>query len=142
MLAIMLIGCASGQKGYSIPSDTELYNEGMWSLGGQEAAADLTKARTKFDTLVKTYPKSKYTPFSTTLIRLIDELKTGNEQVSSTRQLLEKLQAEKVRLARENEKYRAENAALQQANEQLKKDIEQLKNLELQLEKRRGRTRK
>jgi hypothetical protein len=144
ILAILIIGCASSgtQKGYSIPSDADLYNEGMWHLGGKEAITDLTTARMKFDTLVKTYPKSKFKPFSETLIRMIDELQTGSEKIVTNRQLLEKIQTEKVRLSKENEKYRTENATLHQENEQLKKDIEQLKNLELQLEKRRGRSKK
>ncbi len=143
LLAVMITGCASGtHKGYTILNDTELYNEGMWSLGAKETIPDLKKARMRFDTLVKTYPKSKYTPFSETLIRMIDELQTGNQEVVTNRQLLEKLQAEKVKLARDNEKYRTENASLHQENEKLKKDIEQLKNLELQLDKRRGRSRK
>jgi hypothetical protein len=121
------------------PSDTDLFQGGVSYLGSSEQPADYVKARTAFDTLVKTYPESKWKGLSITLIRLIDE-----RQLCQTKNILaDKVQGDRERLLQESEKFRrdiknlqTEMMRLSQENEQLKQDIQLLKNLEIQLDKR------
>lgn len=125
-------------------NDTDLFNSALSHLNapvnGQASAGDHANARSDLETLLKTYPKSKWRAAAEQLIVLIDE-------GTSDRQLAEKSLAEKNRLSQENEqlkrqvrmlneKLQTETAGLTQENEQLKKDIETLKNLEIELEKR------
>ncbi len=127
-----------------IARDTELFYSALSRLAapsaGQASADDYAKARSDFETLLKTYPKTKWRTVSEEFIALIDG-------ITVSRQLVEKSLAEKSRIAQENEqlkrqvrllneKLQTETAALAQENEQLKKDIQTLKKLEIELDKR------
>ncbi|MDI6776058.1 MAG: hypothetical protein QMD03_02275 [Syntrophales bacterium] len=128
-------------------TDSALFNEGMFYLGGLEQMADYTKARSAFDALLKVHPESKWRSLSEVLLRLIDEMQLCKAKNVSDRKLIEKADADIGRLRGENEqlkreirllddKFQAEMTKLRQENEQLRKDIQLLKNLEIQLDKR------
>lgn len=128
-------------------SDTDLFRDAVSRLGNLEVTADYVRARSAFELLVRTYPKSKWHSLSETFIRIIDDIKAYQAKSISGRLLLDKVQADKGRVLQENEqlkkeirllndKQQAETTRLFQENEQLKKDIQLLKNLEIQLDKR------
>ncbi|MBI4619573.1 MAG: hypothetical protein HY739_05370 [Desulfobacterales bacterium] len=110
-------------------SDTDLFHDAVSYLGNPEVTVDYLRARSAFELLVKTYPKSKWRNLSETFIRIIDDIKAYQAKSISDQLLLDKAQADKGRLFQENEQ-------LKKDSEQLKKDIQLLKNLEIQLEKR------
>ncbi|MCX5854173.1 MAG: hypothetical protein NTZ24_06265 [Deltaproteobacteria bacterium] len=120
-------------------SDADLFRGGLSYMGSNGQPADYGKARSAFDTLVNTYPKSRWRGSSEMLIRLIDECQSCQEQ----NLLGNKTQSDKNKLLQENERLKkdirqlqSETARLSQENEQLKNDIQLLKNLEIQLDKR------
>jgi vacuolar-type H+-ATPase subunit I/STV1 len=128
-------------------TDSALFNEGIFYLGGPGRVADYTKARSAFDVLLKMHPESKWRSLSEVLLRLIDEMQLCQAKNVSDRMLIEKADADRGKLSEENEqlkkeirllddKFQAEMTKLHQENEQLKKDIQLLKNLEIQLDKR------
>ena len=128
-------------------SDTDLFHDAVSYLGNIEVTADYLRARSAFELLVKTYPKSKWRNLSETFIRIIDDIKAYQAKSISNQLLLDKAQADKGRLLQEseqlkkeirllNDKQQTETTRLLQENEQLKKDIQLLKNLEIQLQKR------
>jgi len=128
-------------------TDSALFNEGMFYLGGPEQMADYTKARSAFDALLKMHPESNRRSLSEVLLRLIDEMQLCKAKNVSDQKLIEKADADRGKLRGENEqlkreirllddKFQAEMTKLRQENEQLKKDIQLLKNLEIQLDKR------
>ena len=128
-------------------SDTDLFHNAVSHLGNIEVTADYLRARSEFELLVKTYPKSRWYSLSETFIRIIDNMQAYKVKSGSDRLLADKAQADKGRLLQEseqlkkeirllNDKHQTETTRLLQENEQLKKDIQLLKNLEIQLEKR------
>ena len=128
-------------------SDSALFIEGIFYLGGPGRETDYTKARSAFDVLLKMHPESKWRTLSEVLLRLIDEMQLCQAKNVSDRMLIEKADADRGKLREENEqlkkevrllddKFQAEMTKLHQENEQLKKDIQLLKNLEIQLDKR------
>ena len=128
-------------------SDTDLFHDAVSYLGNIEVTVDYLRARSEFELLVKTYPKSKWRNLSETFIRIIDDIKAYQAKSISDQLLLDKAQADKGRLLQEseqlkkeirllNDKQQTEITRLLQENEQLKKDIQLLKNLEIQLQKR------
>ena len=117
------------------PSDADLVQEGITYLGNPGQANDYIKARAAFDSMLKKYPESKWRRLSETLVRLIDDVQSCQEQdlvVSNVRQENERLKKE----IRNLDKMQTEAVRLQQENEQLKKDIQLLKELEVQLDRR------
>ena len=124
------------------PSDTDLVQEGITYLGDAGQSGDYVKARDSFNTLLKTYPESKWRRLSETLIHLIDNIQSCREKDL----LADREQENKSRLEQENErlkreirsldKLQTEAGKLQQENDQLKKDIQLLKEIEIQLDKR------
>jgi len=120
-------------------SDAELFHSGLSYIGSNGQPADYGKARSAFDTLVNTYPKSRWRGLSERLIHLIDECQScegknlsGNKTKSDKNKLLH----ENERLKKDVRQLQSETARLSQENEQLKNDIQLLKNLEIQLDKR------
>ncbi|MEW6615685.1 MAG: hypothetical protein AB1401_09495 [Thermodesulfobacteriota bacterium] len=110
-------------------SDTDLFHDAVSYLDNSKVTADYLKAKTAFELLVKSYPKSKWRNLSEMFIKIIDDMQAYKVKSGSDRLLADKAQADKGRLFQENEQ-------LKKDNEQLKKDIQLLKNLEIQLEKR------
>ncbi len=130
------------------PSDTDIVHKGITYLGSPGQSNDYAKARVAFETLLKTYPESRWRRLSETLIHLIDMMQSCKEKDL----LLGKAEEDKSGLLRENEKLKkdvrylndrlkTETSRLSEENEQLKNDIQLLKNLEVQLEKREKRFR-
>ena len=128
-------------------TDSALFNEGIFYLGGPGRVAEYTKARSAFDALLKMHPESKWRNLSEVLLRLIDEMQLCEAKSVSDQKLIEKADADRGKLREENEqlkreirllddKFQAEMTKLREENEQLKKDIQLLKNLEIQLDKR------
>jgi hypothetical protein len=115
------------------PSDADIFNKGMSYLGNHEKAADYGKAREAFKELLITYPGSKWRKICETMIRLIDNLQSTEENYHADKV---KLQKENDQLKKDNRRLLEETAKLIQESEQLKKDIQLLKSLEVQLEKR------
>jgi len=144
IMFLWLGACASpmippGSVSSLLPSDEELFHGGLSYMGSNGQPVDYGKARSAFDTLVNTYPKSKWRGLSERLIRLIDECQSCQEK----NLLGNKTQSDKNKLLQENERLKkdirqlqSETARLSQENEQLKNDIQLLKNLEIQLDKR------
>jgi hypothetical protein len=144
IMFLLLGACASpmippGSVAPLPTSDEDLFRGGLSYMGSNWQPADYGKARSAFDTLVNTYPQSRWRGSSEMLIRLIDECQSCQEK----NLLGNKIQSDKNKLLQENERLRkdtrqlqSESARLSQENEQLKKDIQLLKNLEIQLDKR------
>jgi hypothetical protein len=125
------------------PSDADIMHEGITFLGSPGKANDYARAKTAFDTLLKTYPESKWRNLSETLITLIDTMQSCREKdllLNKAEQETSRLLHDNDRLKKEvwhlNDKLKTETARLSEENEQLKKDIQLLKNLEVELEKR------
>jgi len=127
----------------SKPSDADIMHEGISCLGSPEQANDYVKARAAFDTLLRTYPESKWRCLSETLIFLIDNMQSCQEKnllIRKNEEALSGLLQENEKLKKDirhlHDRLKAETTRLSEENEQLKKDIQLLKNLEIQLEKR------
>lgn len=127
---------------FSSPED-DLFREGLSSLKteGQRQAYD--KARSAFENLLRSYPKSKWSEPARRFIALLDELESCQQQGSDTCNQMATLEREKAEAFLENASLRKTLKLTQerlqtetQENEALKEDLQRLKNLEIQLEKR------
>lgn len=126
-----------------IAADVEMMHEGITWMGSPEDQTDYGRARAAFDTLVKTYPASRWRRLSEKLIHLIDTMDAHREKealLSKSREdgaaMLWENEKLKKDIASLNDKLKVEAAKLTEENDQLKKDIRLLKNLEIELEKR------
>jgi hypothetical protein len=126
--------------------DRDLFAEGL-ALLNQPDRPDPAKARDVFTSLLRRYPQSRWRLAAESFIRLIDETEASREAGRPDKLLLEKLQAERPAMLRENEslqktvreltdKLHTETTSLAQENEKLKSDLRRLKDLEIELEKR------
>lgn len=162
LITVFIAGCATqpvkdeshsqkttGEKSFFVfsPSDTDLVREALDCLNNKEGEQDYNAAKAKLDLLVQKHPKSKWAVSAHSLIQAIDNMLALQNEVKAEKQALDKANADKSKLLRENEKlkkeykileerYQTEPDKLRQENEQLRNDMELLKKLEIQLEKR------
>ncbi|MCE5265803.1 MAG: hypothetical protein LLG97_20025 [Deltaproteobacteria bacterium] len=108
------------------------------------------RARPIFDSLIQRYPQGRWRATAEAFIRLIDEWQLFQEADRIDRLLAETADAEKERVARENEtlrktvrelmerveKLQTEAVTLAKEKEQLRQDLQKLKALEIELERR------
>jgi hypothetical protein len=131
-------------------SAADLIQEGLDNLGGPGKMLDYKKARAAFETLLRTYPNSRWRSLAELLVRLVDNIQSYEEMAIFDQRVISGLKAERNKLLQENdqlkkearllaEKAQSETAKLIQENEQLKKDIEQLKKLDIELDERRDK---
>jgi hypothetical protein len=127
--------------------DEELFLQAMQQIAGplnQDASAT---ARHTLESLLSSYPQSKWNDAARATLRLIGELDTYRHRLPIEQDRVQKLASDRNRTLQEieqlkkelrllSEKYQAELAELQQENELLKKDLQLLKNLEIQLDRR------
>ncbi|HLA26989.1 MAG TPA: hypothetical protein VJZ49_03765 [Syntrophales bacterium] len=127
--------------------DEELFIRGLHQLADPANENEYVLASHTLETLLNSYPDSKWRDAARAALRLIGEMNSYREKLRTEQDMAKKLLADKTITIQENEllkkelrllneKYQSEVAALQQENEQLKGDLQLLKNLELQLDKR------
>lgn len=127
--------------------DEELFIKGLHQLADPANENEYVLARHTLETLLNSYPDSKWRDAARAALRLIGEMDSYHEKLRTEQNMAKKLLADKTRTVQENEllkkelrllneKYQSEVASLQQENEQLKGDLQLLKNLELQLDRR------
>lgn len=118
------------------PADAELIRNALDYLGNNSGVPNYNLAKTKLELFVQQHPSSAWADCAYNLIQTIDTMLILKNKVKSEKQALEKTNAEKIKLLKENEALKAEAVKNQQENEQLKNDIALLKQLEIRLEKR------
>ena len=127
--------------------DEELFIKGLHQLAEPANEEEYVLARHTLETLINSYPDSKWRDATLAALRLIGEMDSYRDKLRTEQNMAKKLLADKTKTIQENEllkkelrllneKYQSEAAALQQENDQLKGDLQLLKNLELQLDKR------
>ena len=127
--------------------DEELFIKGLHQLADPANENEYVLAGHTLETLLNSYPDSKWRDAARAALRLIGEMDSYHEKLRAEQNMAQKLLADKTKTIQENEllkkelrllneKYQSEVAALQQENDQLKRDLQLLKNLELQLDKR------
>jgi hypothetical protein len=149
IIAVFVVGCAaktvkedtndhkaSMNKSFFESSDTELIREALNLLSNKEEAPDYNAARTNLNLLMQKHPKSKWVNPAQGLSAAIDKLLILQAKIKAENLALDKANADKTKLLKENEDLKGDNIKLQQENEKLKNDIALLKKLEIQLEKR------
>ena len=117
-------------------ADTDLIRNTLAQLGNNSGAPNYDAAKSKLELFVQQSPSSAWTGCAQDLIQIIDAILILKNKVKSEKQTLERTNAEKIKLLKENEALKAEAVKNQQANEQLRNDIALLKQLEIRLEKR------
>jgi hypothetical protein len=127
--------------------DAELFLQALHQVAGPFNQEASSAARQKLETLLSDSPQGQWSEAARVTLRLIGELDTYRQRLSSEQDMVQKLATDRKRTLQEyeqvkkelrllNEKYQTELAELQQENEQLKKDLQLLKNLEMQLDRR------
>lgn len=127
--------------------DEELFIKGLHQLADPANENEYALASHTLETLLNSYPDSKWRDAARAALRLIGEMDSYREKLRAEQNMAKRLLADKTKTIQENEllkkelrllneKYQSEVAALQQENDQLKGDLQLLKNLELQLDKR------
>jgi hypothetical protein len=117
-------------------ADTDLIRNTLAHLGNNSGAPNYDAAKFKLELFVQQYPSSAWTGCAQDLIQIIDAILILKNKIKSEKQTLERTNAEKIKLLKENEALKAEAVKNQQENEQLRNDIALLKQLEIRLEKR------
>jgi hypothetical protein len=130
------------QKGIfeSLPSDSDIMKDILFSLNEKEDEPDYHDIRTKLENFIQEYPLSKWTGYAKALMLTIDNVLALQEKVQTHLLALDQANREKEKIVKDNQLtdkiYRGEITRLQQEIEVLKKDILILKRLEIQLDRR------
>jgi hypothetical protein len=117
-------------------SDADLILNALAHLGNNSGVPNYNLARAKLELFVQQHPSSAWADCAHNLIQTIDAILILKNKIKSEKQALEKTNAEKIKLLKENEALKAEAVKNHQENEQLRNDIALLKQLEIRLEKR------
>jgi len=133
---------------FTMPSsDADIMKEALVYLSSKEGGPNYNLARAKLALLIAQYPQSKWVLSAQNLIQTINNLLALQIKIQEEKLALDKANADKSKLVRENEtikknykaleeRHQTETVKLQNENEQLKNNMALLKKLEIESEKR------
>lgn len=120
--------------GPNYPADRALFNMGLIAAHSQNSGRDYSKALAIFQRVIRDFPGSPLVEQSKAWVHVLSE----HQRVLAEHQ---KVSQERERLKREREALLEEKLALNREKEKLSQTIEQSRKIDIEIEKRRRKTR-